>query len=321
MIDYLSATTSFEGKDINFVAHSLTLEAQYASGWKKYYLQGCERLTVWLHPGFQMLRLEGSISYFWQGHNFSFSRKDLETAISQINRILGVPLWEASLNAFEFGNIMEVQMKPKEYIQHHAAAPKEHLILNEKPKDKGSFRWWEDKQTKLKMYDAKKNLLFKQGEDRRQIIKDSGWQESGEYLKFEAHYLKPEYLNSGRAVMLWHLCNTDWQEILKNNLYSQYKRLLPMKGIITPKEKKDLSTADILLLAMVEDSINEGRTLDELRKMLYNRVNSYPDEVLSKSDKDLRKAQIRKLLSKVQEAPESIYDLSHQLKEALEAEK
>ena len=121
--------------------------------------------------------------------------------------------------------------------------------------------------------------------------------------------------------MLWHLCNTDWQEILKNNLYSQYKRLLPMKGIITPKEKKDLSTADILLLAMVEDSINEGRTLDELRKMLYNRVNSYPDEVLSKSDKDLRKAQIRKLLSKVQEAPESIYDLSHQLKEALEAEK
>ena len=67
-----------------------------------------------------------------------------------------------------------------------------------------------------------------------------------------------------------------------------------MKGVITPKDKKDLTTADILLLAMVEESINEGRTKEELKKILYAKINAIPENVLTKSDKDSRKAQIRK---------------------------
>ena len=48
-----------------------------------------------------------------------------------------------------------------------------------------------------------------------------------------------------------------------------------MKGIITPQDKKDLTTADILLLTMVEESINEGRTKEELKKILYAKINAY----------------------------------------------
>lgn len=170
------------------------------------------------------------------------------------------------------------------------------------------------------MYDAARNIQMKIGENRRDIIRDAGWQDAGEFLKWEAHYLRPESLNRGKGIHLYELVNPDWNNTFKEDLYLQYKRLLPMKGVITPSDKKNLTTADILLLAMVEESINEGRPKEELKKILYAKINAIPESVLTKSDKDSRKAQIRKLLSNIKEAPESIYDLSQKIQDALEAE-
>lgn len=320
MIDYISATTSFEDKDNIFLTH-LQLEAVYNSGWRKYHLEGCEKLSVRIHPYLRLLKLEGSISYYWQGHNFSFDRKQFVEAINYIRGLLHVDLWKATINAFEFGVIMQVQMKPKEYIRHHYSAPKEKLTLNEKQKDKGKFRWWSDKNVSLKMYDAGRNIQMKQGLKRKEIITQSGWEEAGEYLKWEAHYLKPKCLNKGRGLYLYNLVNPDWHSIFQEDLYLQYKRLIPMKGIITPQDKKDLTTADILLITMVEKAVNEGSTIEELKKLLYAKVNSIPDCVLTKSDKDFRKAQIKKLLNNIKEADISTYDLSGELQKALEADK
>lgn len=295
MIDYIRTTTSFSDKDSIFLTH-LQEDASYKSGWWKYYLQGCEKLAVWINPSLQLMRLEGSISYYWQGNNFSFDRRQFVEAINHIKGLLNVDLWKSTINAFEYGVIMQVQMKPKEYIRHHYSSPKEKLELNEKPKDKGKFRWWSDKNVSLKMYDAGRNIQMKQGLERKEIITQSGWEEAGEYLKWEAHYLRPGCLNKGRGLYLYNLVNPDWHSIFKEDLYLQYKRLIPMKGIITPQDKKDLTTADILLLTMVEESINEGRTKEELKKILYAKINAIPESVLTKADKDSRKAQIRKLL-------------------------
>ena len=316
MIDYISATTPFGGKDTQILPH-LQKEASYSSGWTKYYLQGCERLAVWLHHDLG-LRLEGSISYYWQGHNFNFSNHNFVEAINYINGILGTDLWKSVLNVFEYGVIMEVKMKPKEYIQHHSSIPKEGLLMNEKPKDRGAFRWWNDKNVSLKMYDAKKNIQMKQGETRQDIIRQSGWQDGGEFLKWECHYLRPGCLNRGVGLRLHQLVNTDWNNIIKEDVYLQYKRLLPMKSVLLPDNKKDLSTADILALTYAEESINGGRSLEELRKVLYSRINAIPDDVLTKSDKDARKRQVKGLLDKLQESPESKWDLSDQIQKALE---
>ena len=318
MIDYISTTIqSFGCKDTNLFAHLGNPAAVFDSGWRKYYLQGCERLAVWIHPDLG-LRLEGSISYYWQGHNFCFSNNDFVEAINHINRLLGVDLWKSVLNVFEYGIIMQVQMKPKDYILHHRCSPKEGLLMNEKPQDRGCFRWWKDSYVSLKMYDAKKNILLKQGEDRKSVIRSAGWDEAGEYLKWECHYIKPEYLNKGYGVRLYQLVNTDWDSIIKEDVYLQYKRLVPMKSTILPDNKKDLSTADILALTFAEESINEGRSLEELRKSLYSRINAIPEDVLTKSDKDARKRQVKQLLDKLHESPNSKWDLSKQIQEALE---
>ena len=319
MIDFISATTSFDDKDNMFLSH-LQHEATYNSGWHKYYLQGCEKLAVWIHPSLHIMRIEGSVAYYWQGNNFSFSRKQFFEAIDHIRSLLHIDLWKSTINAFEYGVIMQVQMKPKDYIKHHFSIPAEKLTLSEKPKDKGQFRWWNDKNVSLKMYDAGRNIEMKIGAHRRDIIRDAGWQDEGEYLKWEAHYIKPESLNKGVGLRLYQLVDHDWNNTFKEDLYSQYQRLIPMRSIIIPNNKKDLTTADILLLTMAEEVVNEGRTREELKKVLYAKINSIPDCVLTKSDKDFRKAQIRKLLSNIKEAPQSIYDLSMELQKALSAD-
>lgn len=320
MIDYISTTTSFSGKDNTFLTH-LRCEAVYYSGWRKYYLEGCEKLSVWINPSLQLLRLEGSISYYWQGHNFSFDRKQFAEAINYIQGLLHVDLWKATINAFEYGIIMQVQMKPKEYILHHYSAPKEKLTLNEKPKDKGQFRWWSDRNVSLKMYDAGRNIQMKQGLERKEIITQSGWEEAGEYIKWEVHYIKPESLNKGKGLHLYNLVNPDWHSTFKEDLYLQYKRLIPMRGIITPQDKKDLTTADILLITMVEKAVNEGSTIENVKKAIYAKINSISDYILTKPDKDYRKTQVRKLISNIKEADISIYDLSGELQKVLEADK
>lgn len=320
MIDYISATTSFESKDNIFYTH-LQEDASYKSGWRKYYLQGCKKLAVWINPSLQLMRLEGSISYYWQGNNFSFDRKQFVEAINHIKGLLHIDLWKSTINAFEYGVIMQVQMKPKEYIKHHYSAPKEKLEQDEKTKDKGKFRWWRDKNVSLKMYDAGRNMEMKTGGNRRNIIRQAGLEEEGEYLKLEAHYLRPECLNKGRGLYLYNLVNSDWHSNFKEDLYLQYKRLIPMKGIITPQDKKDLTTAGILIITMVEEAVNEGRTIEQVKKAIYDKINSIANHILTKPDKDFRKAQVRKLLSNIKGATESIYDLSNELQKALEADK
>lgn len=318
MIDYISATTSFDGKGTTFLPHLCYPDAVFSSGWKKYYLNGCEKMALWLHPVHQMLRLEGSVPYYWQGNNFTFNQDDFRDAINHISSFLKVDWWKAEMNAFEYGVIMEVSMKPKEYITHHHSKSNEHLRLTEKEKDGGKYRNWSDSNVKLKMYDAGRNIQMKQGESRKEIIRNAGWNESGDFLKWEAHYLKPEFLNKGAALHMFDLMNQDWQNTFNEDLYTQYQRLIPMKNIILPSDKKDLSTADILTIMLAEQSLNEGMPLEALRRVLYARINAVPDEVLSVADKKARKRQISSLLMKLKESPESKWDLSKQIQEAIE---
>lgn len=75
-----------------------------------------------------------------------------------------------------------------------------------------------------------------------------------------------------------------------------------------------------MALAISEESINQGHPLEDVKKLLYAKINSVPDEVLTIADKKARKRQIKQLLDKIQESPESKWDLSAKIQEALEIE-
>ena len=319
MIDYISASSFLKGKDKpNF--SKCTLEAVYNSGWQRYYIEGCKKLELDFNENLNMLKLKGSIMYYWQGHNLSFDRQGFISAIDYISNMIKIPLWKSDIEAFEYGKVIEVDMKPKEYIKHHSAKSSERLVLYENQKDKGNLRGWENKNVRLKMYDAKTNFDIKLGQmehSRKDILQSLGYSESN-LLKWEAHYKKPHLLNNGHYLMLADLVNPNWEKVFNNDLYEQYKKLIPMKNYIEPNNKKDLSTSDIIVFELLEGNLNEGKNAEEVKKMLYARINSISDEILSKSDKDARKRQIKALIDKIQESPESKWDLSAKLSEALE---
>lgn len=319
MIDYIQATKPLSDKD-KPTFRNCQLEAEYSSGWKKYWLQGCEKLEIWHNPTLDLIRLQGSIMYYWQGHNFTYERSSFVDAIRQVIRLLNIELWDGMLEVFEYGVVIPVEKKPKEYIKRHSAIPSEKLTMNEKGKDKGSFRWWTDKDVSLKLYDAGKNILMKQGLQRRGILTEAGWAPEDSLLKWEAHYLKPEMLNHGKGLLLANLMNPSWEDVFKEDLYLQYKRLVPMRTLITPTSKKNLSTSDIVMLALAEAQMNAGESLQEVKRMLYDRINGIPEVVLSKADKDSRKRQVKALVDKIKESPESEWDLSEKILDALKAE-
>lgn len=318
MIDYIEATKHFECKNTPFFGYCIH-SASYSSGWEKYHLKGCEKIEIWHNQELNMLRFKGSVMYYLNGHNFIFSKSDFVQGINMIGNIIHANLWDAILDVLEYGTIIETPQQPRHYITHHKAG--KGLVMEEKSKDNGRCRFYNDSLVNLKMYDAGRNIMHKQGITMQEIIKESGWNPQGNYLKWEAHYRKPEkVLNHGIGIRLEELMHPDWDCALKADLYSQYKRLIPMKSIVTPTTKKELSSSSIILYLLAETKVNDGTTLDELKKLLYDKINAIPDEILTKADKDSRKRQIKTMLAKIQEAKQSEYDLSDMLVKSLEAQ-
>lgn len=95
---------------------------------------------------------------------------------------------------------------------------------------------------------------------------------------------------------------------MNENLLIQYQRLNPLKTIKPPLKKKDISTANILMLECVEYYINQGYSIKEIKKKLYKRIDTYT--VLYESDKKARKRQISSITSKLNESEISEWDLS-----------
>lgn len=315
MIDFLSAT-KYKCKDSLFLGHCKYVCA-YDSGLVQYVLEGCEKMKIWHNPKADWMKVEGSLPYFLQGHNFTFTTSALVEAVEAIDALLGgVGLWGALVNKFEYGAIVPVEGKPKDYITRHTAIPGSHLqrVLNEKYA--GKFAMWRKQGLlDLKIYDAGANILLKQGLVRREVIEGAGWNPEGNYIKCEVRYNKPEVLNMDRGVLVEKMQNQSFLNMLKGELMEEYHLLSPARALVPATDKKDLNTLDIVVRTLAEVS---GLSMDEAKKQIYRTINQAG--CLSKADKDSRKAQIRKAVAKVEEAPGSPWDLSARLEEALDRE-
>lgn len=277
-------------------------------------------MKIWYNPVADWVKVEGSLPYFLNGNNFAFSNSELVQAIEIIDTLLGgVGLWGALLNRFEFGVIVPVEVKPKYYISRHSASPGSHLkkVLNER--FEGKFVMWQKQGLDLKLYDAGANILMKQGLVRREVIESAGWNPKENYLKCEVRYTKPELLVMGNAVPLEKLQNDSFLNMLKGDLMENYHTLSPARALLPAASKKDLTSLDIVVRTLAEALMNgQGLPLQEVQKQVYSLINHA--DCLSKSDKDARKAQVRKSLAKLQEAEKSPWDLTAKIEAALDAE-
>ena len=315
MLDYIEITKHIQGKNKPFLGH-LQPAAVYSSGMEKYFVEGCRKMQIEYSPNIGTLKMKGSPIYYIQGHNFISPKEKYLQGIKYVEGLLNMDLFDSDIEVLESGVIMEVDTKPKYLIAGHKAG--KGLEMRENPKDRGGIRYFADGQLQLKLYDAGRNILHKQGLTMKGIIKETGWNPESNYLKFEAHYKKPHLvLNNGRGIRLADIFSPTWEGRLKEDLFEQYQRLELMKTVELPTKKSDLSSADIILLLLAEVSINQGA---DLKKQLYEKINSIPEDILNTEDRKARKRQIKKMLEKIDTAPKSQYDLSELLASALTKE-
>lgn len=314
MIDFVSITKR-TNKYNPFLGHCQHYRTDQ-SGKSYYYLDGCEKMKVTFNPNTSVLELKGSLAYFIKGHNFSFSKLELVEAVDVVDAMLGgVGLWGSRVECFEYGTIVPVETKPKEYIVRHKALPDEHLRWVHNDKYKGLFEMWQDGGAHIKLYDARANLLLKQGYRRRQVIAQDGWNPELNYLKCEVRYTQPDLVNGNRPIILERLQDDEFINLLKGDLMVKYHRLWPARGLVYPKDKRDFTSLDAALYMIAEQT---GLPLDEMKRRIYATIDQA--DCLSKCDKDGRKAQFRKAFKKLQEAPTSRWDLTALIEEALAKE-
>lgn len=314
MIDYIAVTKHFQNKDKPFLNNCPKKTSYEDTGCTKYILHGCKDLKLYWYENSNTLKLQGSITYFIQGHNFTYSNSIFCEAIKTIENILKCYLWDGYVDEFEYGKIIKVEYEPKEYISRHYSNDKK-LIMNEIGKDRGYFKWWEAQNLSLKMYDINRNINNKQTSIGKQILIDAGWNPKEHYLKWEVHYKKPhQYFNNGIGIKLADLVKPAFQTTISNDLVYQYSRLSTMKSIITPNNKKDLKTSDIILLELAENMINNNLSIKEIKKKLYNRINNISKDILADNDKKARKRQINLLIKNLKEESNSKWDITEKLK-------
>ena len=317
MLDYIVIQQCLD-KDSPFLANCNPFSSRLnALGWETYTLAGCRELEVYWHPENHILKIMGSFAYFFKGHNRSFSRSEFVEVVNILQSLLGVGLWNAEVLSFEYGAIFPVEDKTKDYIFNHSASPKSKLNENFRGKDKGAGKWWDDKNIILKLYDVQANIRMKK---LNKIVAEVEWYfPEGNFLKFEAKFLKPHLLKQGLAVTLEDLQNQQWLAHLDELLLSQYKLLSPMKTLVEQQDKKKNTAIDILLEAVVVSQQNQGIPMCQTKKYIYSLINQ--KACLSKSDKGSRKATIRKAFANLQEAEKSKWDVSAKIAEALSKEK
>lgn len=312
MIDHIEITKHLESKDNLNLGH-LQHEADYASGMQKFFVKGCRLMEIQYNPQQNNIKLKGSPLYFIQGHNFTWNKLNFTEAIKHIEGLLHIGLFDSYIEKFEFGKIMKLYSKPQRIIEGHLAG--NGLTMDKRSKDRGNIRYFNDPEVSMKLYNAGINIEHKQGLQMKEIIKQAGWDPKDYLTKFEVQYKKPHIsLNNGRGLILSDILLPSFEKILKADLYNQYQRIIKMKSIEIPSTKKDLSSGNIILLALAEIAMNEGK---DLKNLIHNYIRAIPDEVLSSEDKKARRKQIKTMLTKVHSSENSEFDISAQLTEAL----
>lgn len=308
IIDYIAIHQYLES-NTKPILDRFSLEWISRSDTESYLIKGQKSIKITYNPKSRKFTLEGSIMYFMQGHNLTFDRDLFINGIEHIGKLCGINLFDSVVDAFEYGVIIHTDKTPKEIIANHNGG--NGLIEFASPKYKGYFKYFEDSSVRIKMYDVGRNPINKLGRSITEIVSEIGWHPKHNHLRIEVHYKQAH--NTYYGLLLKDIITQEWQELFSQDLIRQYKRLQPRKSITRPSQKTDLLPINLILFKYIECLINKNKTKDDIKRDLYNDINSYPDEVLSKSDKDYRKLQLSKFLDKVIVDNTSAWDLSEKL--------
>lgn len=276
----------------------------------KYSFKGHTNLDVLWNEQTRFLKIRGSMAFVFQNHNFHFTREDFQSSIRYLQSLLGVSLFDAQVNEFEAGALLEVPFNPKPFFNAHLEIKGMKTI----PKDYG--RYFEDSVVLVKMYDAGRRIKQVVPQSVRNALQtDYGYKPDAYYVRIENHYKKPEIRFKQRSLLVADLLTCEFGERCKLDLLTTYESIM-QSAYQLPTDKKDLSVSALYLLALKEV---EGRFGINAEDIILSVLKAIPEGALTKEDRKKRRAKIREDFKKLTSADsgKSAFDVSGLLRESL----
>lgn len=312
-LDYIEIT-KFTGKDKPNLTY-LQKEAIYPNA-ERYSFQGCKKIEIWNYPERNQFTLKGSIPYFINGHNYFSILKDWIEGIDYISNCVNQNLYSGIIDCVEFGTIQEISFPENAFLRNHIKIPgmqsKEYLqghIITGKEFISPSL--------KVKLYDSNRNIKSKLDKSlQEELSRNWGWDREKHYIKIENHYKKPEAHFRGN-VYLNEILSSGFQNQLRIELISTYKRIMKTGNAILPEKKADINAGTIPLIILKElESVYHFKIED----MLKAKLKEIPEDILSPADRKARLKILRDNLKKISISGKSEFDISELLELKIQQE-
>jgi hypothetical protein len=308
--DYAELTKSI-GKD-KLSYQYLEEVGAYPNGFKSYILKGVEKMKIRIHKEAGLIELKANLPYYWQGHNFHFTKATMIEALQHTSDMLNINLFQAELRRFEFACILEVDQKPDDFLNNHLSYKGKPFqeFLN-KSHSAITGKEFQDDVLKVKLYDA--GLRIKQMTSksiRQELELTSGYDQKKNYIKLENHYKNPNVYFKNRYLFVNEVLQEDFMQLCKDDLIETYKSIMKTGLIKIPTNKKDLNVGTLPLILLKELGLIYGFNPEELMKQ---RVKAIPEDILSFYDKKARQGQLKQNWRKVASDEVSQYDILKQL--------
>lgn len=267
-----------------------------------------------LHNGFEPMKaryneskglftLEGSIPFYWQGHNFSFSNSNLMEAIDILSENICINLYESEVKTFEFGTIVNSELPSSYILKNHLSLKDFRLNQFKTKKDALSGIEFDRAINKLKMYDVVSR--FNQLKIKKIILENiEGYDPKSNFTRIENHVRKPDRYLHIRNVTLKNYCSEAMQERLKIDLMETYQAIQKKSSFILEGIQKP-SVNQLLYLVLMEENSN-------IRKAIESKMNAFNLDPVTRKN---RLRQVREDLKKFEFIPDERIDLMPLLQE------
>ncbi len=252
------------------------------------------------------LVIKGSLPYLFSDNNLiPFSLGEVKEAFKDLSNRIGIDLNDAIVNNFEFGVTVTTPFSFKEFVHHHLSLSK---MDSSAYRNKGKY--FQDKNIRIKLYDAGRNAKYKLSKPLRQSLSKKGkYDVNFNYVKFEIQYKNP-FKHFGQVIKVDDLIDPDFLWLCTEDLLNTYKKIRKT-GFKIPVTAKELTTAKILAITLKE---LEQLTDVDVEKLVEEKIKTL--SLLKSWQKYDRRKSIRKAFGNLTLGSSSPYDIYNLLEDA-----
>ncbi|NVM63223.1 hypothetical protein FHW88_001499 [Mucilaginibacter sp. SG538B] len=301
MYDFIKGEVTLSPSE-NFSTSEVNKIDVLSYGYQHYQLKSLNVMKIRYNDDLRILKFEGSIPYFWNGHNYHQTKREFIQAINFISTTIGVDIKKAIVKRFEYGKTIEVDHNPWTIIANHSKLGSKRPSI----KDECKF-FFPNGSDYLKMYNAKKNYRYKTTIKQRQsLMVAAGFDSNKSYIRIENHYQNLERI-FGCVATIEDLISSPFINFCRRNLFQNYKRIKINTPIGYPCDKKHLNSLNICIIAMMNLITNQNLE-ENIHDLIWHTIEN--SSRLNKNDRDGRKRQFKKSFDTLFEMAKPHYDLS-----------